>query len=98
MTYDEKEDALLLKNMILIEQRGICPVCEEEFTVQDQIQAAHRICKSKVNLKKYGKEIIHHRLNLACTHDVCNSSVLINPEAQTGKDLIQLIKEDLENQ
>lgn len=98
MKFYEKERAILLKQRILREQQGICPVCGKEFTIHDQIQAAHRICKSKVNLNKYGSDVIHHRLNLVCTHDVCNSAVLVNPETQTGKDLIEEIKQAIENQ
>ncbi len=97
MNFYEREQALLNKMEIFREQNGICPVCNKGFNNPSEIQAAHRVCKSKVNIKKYTPEVIHHKFNIACTHDVCNSAVLVNPETQTGKDLIERIKEDLLN-
>ncbi len=95
MTFYEKEEAEIKKTKIYREQQGICPVCNRGFDHWGKVQAAHKIIKSKVNLKKYGPEIIHHRLNLVCTHDVCNSSVIVNPETQTGKDLITQIEKEI---
>ncbi len=96
MTYDEKEQAVLKKMEIFREQNGICPVCNKGFNNPSEIQAAHRICKSKVNLKKCGAEVIHHKLNIVCTHDVCNSAVLVNPETEEGRDLIEQIRSELD--
>ena len=95
MTFYEKEEAEIKKTEIYRAQQGICPVCNKGFINWSQVQAAHRIIKSKVNLKKFGKEIIHHKLNLVCTHDICNSSVIVNPETQTGKDLIIRIRKEI---
>ena len=56
--------------------------CEHcgELMFYEQSQYAHRISKSKANLKKYGPEIIHHDLNLKLVCSLkCNSAVLLSP-------------------
>ncbi len=57
-------------------------------------QIAHRIPKGSTNTRKYGKEIIHHRFNLAVTCSLeCNGKVIVHgmPEER----LVGQIKADL---
>ena len=64
----------------------------------DECHLAHRIPQSKHNLKTYGKEVIHHELNLACVCSLrCNSRVLRNLATHPveGKELIERIREEL---
>jgi hypothetical protein len=51
-----------------------CQTCGESIYIHGTPQAAHRLSKSKVNLRKYGPEIIHHPLNLVsvCSIGACN--------------------------
>ena len=43
-------------------------------------QLAHRIPKTKAYLRRWGKEIIHHRLNLVAVCGLrCNAAVLLDP-------------------
>lgn len=51
-----------------------CQTCGKSIYTYGSAQAAHRISKSKANLKKYGPEIIHHPLNLVsvCSIGRCN--------------------------
>lgn len=54
-------------------------------------QIAHIIAKTKVNIKKYGKEIIHHKANL---RSVC--SLECNAEIMIGDCKPMLIQEQIE--
>lgn len=63
----------------LLNQRGSrCEVCGKLVTLES-CQLAHRIPKTKHNLKTYGAKVIHHDLNLAVVCSLrCNSAVLCN--------------------
>ena len=72
-----------------------CEVCGG-WLRYGQPQAAHRIAATKANLKKYGAEVIHNRLNLAATcSSACNASVLIQHKPVRMVRLLELIAEDL---
>ncbi len=73
----EQEEAIQLKRDIIAEQNGRCKVCCKPFSNNNLPQIAHRLPKTKYNLKFYGKAIIHHRYNLVATCANCNSSVLL---------------------
>ena len=65
------------KEMIYFDRDGKCEVCNKTIPF-NQAQLAHRICKSKMNLAKYGSEVIHHPLNMALTCSLkCNAKVNI---------------------
>jgi hypothetical protein len=67
----------------------MCQRCGNKAT-----QIAHLICKSKVNYKKYGKDIIDHNFNLASVCDLsCNSSFNIANRPIKVERLVNLIKE-----
>ena len=62
------------------------------------LQLAHRIPKAKSYLKKYGKEVIHHKLNLATVCSLkCNDAVLLDPKTHPieAQELIEKINEVL---
>ncbi|MCW8932152.1 MAG: hypothetical protein OQL19_18205 [Gammaproteobacteria bacterium] len=97
MTFDEKEKAQENKQLLLIKQNGKClyfKECHTDF-VKDNIypEAAHIIIDSKVNIRKYGYEILRHPLNFVLTCKNCNSKAILNPETQSGKNHIQMIKD-----
>jgi hypothetical protein len=55
-----------------------CEVCGKPVFLETS-QIAHRIPKTKRNLKIYGKGVIHHEINLAVVCSLrCNSAVLRN--------------------
>jgi len=57
-------------------------------------QIAHRIPQGGTNTRKYGKDVIHHRFNLAVTCSLeCNGKVIVHglPEER----LVEQIKADL---
>ena len=97
MTEREKMEVAETKIRICQKQHFKCGACGELITPYT-LQLAHRIPKTKYNLKTYGKEIIHNDMNLMAVCSLrCNDSVLINIAAQPIKsqELIDKIKESL---
>ncbi len=84
-----------IRPRILARANNKCEVCGNVMFFQDS-QLAHRICKSKMHLKKYGKEIIHHSLNLALVCGLeCNSAVNIGNNPMEVEKLIKRIEDSL---
>lgn len=55
---------------------GCCQVCGARLSCPGQL--AHRIAKSKMNIKKYGLDIIDSSANLVLVCGLrCNSAVLV---------------------
>lgn len=71
-----------------------CEVCGDKLT-EGTAQLAHRINQSKRNLKKYGKAIIHHKLNLATTCSKCNNKVSLYGKYNSIDRLVENIKKEL---
>lgn len=95
MKYAEIEKALEQKKQLYIRQEGKCATCGGPLV--PPWDCAHIIPKGKVNLKKYGPEIIHHIDNMAgtCRKADCNDAVMINPATQPVKaaEHVEMIKE-----
>jgi hypothetical protein len=68
-----------------------CHRCGKPFT-----QWAHRIPQTKRNIRVYGEQVIHHRLNLApaCSLE-CNSAASISNHPEEQRELLAMIYEDL---
>ena len=94
MTDREKLDFAEFKIDFHISKCGRCDVCNLWIPLEES-HIAHRIPKTKSNLKKYGKGIIHHPLNLALTCPDCNSAVLINNDPVSKGLLIAKIERAL---
>ncbi len=96
MTAKEKLEAQEKKIQIYNSRNCTCEVCNKNISFSEA-QLAHRISKSKPNIKKYGKKVIHHNLNLALTcsdkFGRCNDSVNINNNPIAIGELIKDIKE-----
>ena len=61
------------------------------------LQLAHKIPATKGYLKRYGKEVIHHPLNLATVCSLkCNDAVLLDPKTHPieAEELIRRIKNE----
>lgn len=86
------------KKIAILSERGwLCEVCGQPLTMSNA-QLAHRIPQTKGYLKQYGKDVIHHELNLACVCSLdCNSAVLLDPKTHPieAQELIYRIKEDV---
>lgn len=101
MNFYEQERAEELKRKIIQDQDGFCanPECDNQLDFYGPPQLAHRVAKSKANLKKYGAKVIHHRLNLAAVCCLnCNSAMLINPDSLPGHKLIMIIRAEIEGE
>lgn len=73
-----REQVMETKLRLLNRRGSRCEVCGTPVTL-GSCQLAHRIPKTKRNLKTYGKKVIHHDLNLAIVCSLrCNSMVLCN--------------------
>lgn len=97
MTLSEKITYTKIKK--LNENDSRCEVCGKLMSLAD-CQLAHRIPKTKYNLRTYGPEVIHHELNLACVCSLrCNSAVLLNLATRPveGMALINTIKKELQH-
>lgn len=75
-----------------------CQTCGKSIYTYGTPQAAHRIAKTKPNLKKYGPEIIHHPLNLVsvCSSDYCNSFWNIGHNPVETEKLVDKILESID--
>ena len=95
MNAREKLEANEKKIQIYNARNGTCEVCGK-IIPQSEAQLAHRIPKTKMYLKKYGKEIIHHRLNLALVCGLeCNSKVNIGNKPMEVEYIVDRVKEQL---
>ncbi len=97
MTNTEKLEAEEKKRDIILSQGNCCSVCGNEFSFSNIPPISHRIPKYKRYIEKYGKEIIHHRLNLKACCDVCNVKVSLSPASNPveAKLLIEQIRSDI---
>ena len=89
-----------LKKRYLLHKQGMkCYSCGQIFTSYSEVQLAHRLIRSKPNLKLYGYEIIDHVLNLRATHGgACNDKVIINRATKPleAMELIEEIKKQID--
>jgi len=78
MTLKERLDMLELKLRMLTKNGHKCEVCNRPISL-DMAQLAHRIPKTKHNVRTYGKEVVHHEKNMAIVCSLkCNDAVLLN--------------------
>lgn len=93
------KDYEIKRTLLLMDQEGCCFHCHEPFNNVNEIQLAHRLIKSKPNIKLFGLDVIDHVKNLRATHGgACNDAVIINRATKPieAKALIEEIKQDLE--
>ena len=98
MTGKQKLEAQEKKIQIYNMRGAICEGCKKNIPFSEA-QLAHRIPQTKMYLKKYGTNIIHHNKNLAlvCSLD-CNSSVNIGGNPMAIKKLVEDIQEVVKNE
>lgn len=93
MTAREKLEAEEKKIRIYFQAGGRCKICGNPVSMSEA-QLAHKIAKSRQNIKHYGKEVIFHPKNMILTcgdkFGRCNDSVNIG--FNTGK-IAELLKE-----
>ena len=97
MTLRERTNMIEQKIAMLKACNWECEVCGQMLSLAT-CQIAHRIPKTKYNLKTYGKHVIHHPKNLACVCGLkCNSAVLLNRSTHPVESeiLLEAILEDI---
>lgn len=74
-----------------------CQVCGLPFYSDKATpQLAHQIKQSKYNIKKYGKEVIHHPLNLKAVCSLsCNAKADLGVKEELIKKLVMKINIEL---
>jgi uncharacterized membrane protein YccC len=95
MTGRQRLEAMEQRTRLINRARGRCEVCGKMLV---NPQVAHRVPQHKRYLRRYGKAVIHHPLNLKVVCSLrCNSAVLLDPATHPieAEELIQRIKEDL---
>jgi hypothetical protein len=76
---------------------GICQFCGKPVDI-NSFQVAHRIARADWTIKKYGREIIEHPLNKACTHaGKCNDGMLITFRPVEREVLVDEILRDIDS-
>ena len=73
-----------------------CGACGRAIVWLEDVQWAHRIPQSKANLKRYGKDVIHHPLNgvVVCSLE-CNQAVSVRNEPIWEAQIVATIRETI---
>ena len=80
----------------IFERDGFRCVCGKSVYAYGTPQLAHRVPQRKHFLKRYGKEVIHHPMNLVSTCSLeCNASVSIGGKPLEIAELVEKIKQEL---
>ena len=83
---------------LMIDRGCKCEVCGKPLHLGN-LQLAHICPATKDYLKKYGKDVIHHPLNLATVCSLkCNDAVLLDPKTHPieAQELVRKIKDALD--
>ena len=84
MTERDAFDLDILRQRIFSNALYRCEVCGGPLMRYGTPQLAHRVPKSKANLRKYGATRVHHERNLAPVCSLkCNSAVIVHGIAET---------------
>ena len=72
-----------------------CRICGLPIRQHGTPQLAHRIAQTKANIKRYGKEVIHHDDNLWSTCSLeCNARAMVNHSE--AEELAESIRRQME--
>lgn len=99
MTKSERIQAMKWKKYN--EQEGICPSCGQRMVVGDVLHLSHILRQSKLNIRLYGEDIIHHALNMKLTHgnDYCNQKVEMSEhKTELVNEHVNMIRKEIENE
>ena len=102
VTPAEVEHMEAIRRRLWREQRGRCAHCGGLLNLRrietgGAAQLAHRLPQDKVMLRKYGKDIIHHPLNLGLVcSDYCNARVSKRNHPEWEQEHVAKIREAIE--
>lgn len=96
MNERENMEANEQREQIFRDNYYLCEVCGKPINQYGQAQLAHRISQGSMNVRKYGKSVIHHRLNLAAVCCLkCNDAVNIGYRTAEAEELADKIRDEL---
>ena len=104
MRANKKSEIDAMRRRLYFEQSGRCFVCSEPMVLTEdrgnpkRCEIAHRLSKSKVNLRRWGERVMNYRLNLRGTHPSCNSVVSLNPDSLEAERLVYDIQKSLKRE
>lgn len=85
-----------IKRMYIFNRDGWkCSVCGKQVNFATG-QLAHRMARTKANVKQYGLDIIDHEMNLRLTCAACNQLVLIDNSPKEKELLVKSIRAAIE--
>jgi hypothetical protein len=74
---------------------GICQACGLPVDI-NSFEVAHKICQSKMNVKRFGRAVIDSPHNKACTHrGACNSSMNCGFKPDKCAEIVALVQADV---
>jgi 5-methylcytosine-specific restriction endonuclease McrA len=91
----ERQSFELIEKRREIFQRDLftCQFCGVSIFRYGTPQLAHKISQSAMNIKKYGKEVIHHTKNMASVCCLkCNDAMNIGFKTKQADELAQYIE------
>lgn len=96
MNQRERFEAMEQRLEIFVRDCYICQTCGKPINWYGTQQLAHRISQSKANIKRYGKEVIHNRLNMVSVCSLkCNDAQNIGFSTKQSDELAEKIRAEL---
>lgn len=96
MTERQRFDMQEQRQEIFRRDEYTCKACGESIYRFGNPQLAHRISQSVMNVKRYGKEVIHHPLNMASVCSLrCNDAMNIGFSTKQADELAEKIKQEI---
>ena len=96
MNATEKLEANELKEKMHAEAKGKCFYCGKDISLYES-QLAHVLPKHKKYIKKYGRSVIFHPMNMIISCPGCNYKALLDPASHPveAAELVKKIHEDI---
>lgn len=95
---DERSKFEIAENKVKLFERDNyrCGHCGLSIFRKGTPQLAHRIANTEANIKKYGKSVVHHELNMVSTCSLyCNGHMNIGFRTAEAEELADKIRDEL---
>ncbi len=99
MTEREKFQIAEMKEFVFTRDSWQCQTCGRSIYHYGTPQMAHRIAATESNIRKYGKEVIHHSRNLKPVCSLrCNDAQNIGFDTEAADSLARSIRETIQRE